>query len=57
MLSKGIYESWEGYEHNSHCGNRIEQAEKELTESEVVSAQVPGLRETYAPASYLRQDN
>ena len=47
MLSKGFYESRQGDEHTSHCGGRIEQVEEDLTKSEVISAGVPGLRETY----------
>lgn len=47
MLSKGVHDSCEGCEHCAHRDDRIEQAEKELAESEATLAEVPGLRETY----------
>ena len=51
MLSKGAYKSHEGDGHRSHYGHRIEQVEKELAESKVISAEVPGLRKTYVGVS------
>jgi hypothetical protein len=52
MLEKGACETCEGDERGSYCGNRIEQIEKELAESEAISAEVPGLQETYAQAVF-----
>lgn len=45
-----MYETREGLEPRSHGSDRIEEVEKELGESEAVSAEIPGLRETYFQA-------
>jgi len=52
MPGKGVYETREGDERRSHESHRIEEVEKELAESEAVSAEVPRLRETYFQAIY-----
>jgi hypothetical protein len=50
MLRKGPCETCEGGERKSYGGDRIEEVEKELAESEAISAEVPGLRERYFQA-------
>ena len=47
MHRKGVCETSEGDERKPYGGDRIEEIEKELAESEAISAEVPGLRETY----------
>ena len=51
MLEIGACETCEGDGRGSYCGNRIE-IEKELAESEAISAEVTGLQETYAQAAF-----
>lgn len=47
MPGKGVYKIHDGDEWRSYGNDRIEEIEKELAESEVILAEVPGLRETY----------
>jgi len=50
MPGKGGYETREDDGRRSHESYRIEEVEKELAESEAVSAEVPRLQETYFKA-------
>ena len=47
MLRKGMYGIREDHERKPYGDNRIEEVEKELAESEAISAEIPGLREMY----------
>ena len=50
MPRKGVCGVREGGERRFYWSDRIEEAEKELAESEAISAEVPRLRETYFQA-------
>jgi len=47
MPGKGMYETREDDERRSYRNDRIEEVERELVESEAISAEVPRLQETY----------